>query len=97
MRLSQKAVEEREQFVRSLFTTDQKVTMKAANQALFEKFGSRMRPHRVYAIRNAVRNPVAEAPAIEIVAQVDAVEILLVPAAPGTSEADKDSLTSVDL
>lgn len=54
-RLSLKDVNDREKFVRDLFNANPDLPMPQANKKIFEKFGSKMRPQRVYELRRLVR------------------------------------------
>lgn len=55
MRLKRETVLDREAFVKGLFEGNPNLTMAAVNAKVIEKFGSQMRPKRVYQIRDIVR------------------------------------------
>ncbi len=54
-RLPKDEVQEREQFIKELFLANPTLPMPQANTKFFERFGSKMRPQRVYDIREQIQ------------------------------------------
>lgn len=54
-RIPRTEVKEREQFMKELFLSSPELPMPQANTKFYERFGSKMRPQRVYAIRASVK------------------------------------------
>jgi hypothetical protein len=50
-RISAEKIKEREEFLQNLFKSEPQMPVEKANAALKEKFGSKMRPQRVYELR----------------------------------------------
>lgn len=55
VRISRDEVEKREQFIRELFVANPQLPMPQANERFRQRFGSRMRPQRVYELRTIVQ------------------------------------------
>lgn len=54
MRLKREDVANRENFLTELIKADPKLTIRAAQEKIKEKFGRQMRPHRILQIKNTV-------------------------------------------
>lgn len=59
-RLEKDEINKREEFIRSLFLAEPRLSMPKANDRLYEKFKSRMRPNRIYEIRDEVQQQLAK-------------------------------------